>query len=276
MNSVSLGPLAMAADRFAVVLGIFTFVLATGMLARRVDQRFHAWSWWVLISGIAAARLGHVLLHWQSFAAEPLRIFALWQGGFYWPAAAAAVGLTVLLVLRTARLRLWALLPLALGLFVWNTAWQLSGETLAIALPVVSFETLSGGDHTLGAKPGTPKVINLWASWCPPCRREMPMMADVAATTAGTDFIFANQGESRQVVERYLAAAGLSLDTVVLDQFGQLGRHYRAPGLPATLFIGGDGVLRHAHLGEISREVLQANIDRLRAPATNHSKEHMR
>jgi thiol-disulfide isomerase/thioredoxin len=192
-------------------------------------------------------------------------MFALWEGGFHWPTALAAIALSVFLVLRTARLRLWALLPLALGLVVWNTALQLSGETQAIALPAATFETLAGNAHVLDAKPATPKVINLWASWCPPCRREMPMMAEMASSSEGTEFIFANQGESRQIVERYLAQAGLSLDTVLLDQFGNLGRHYRAPGLPATLFVGADGVLSHAHLGEISRETLQSNIDRLRA-----------
>lgn len=265
MNAVSLGPIVMAADRFAVILGIFAFIIVTGILARRIDQRFNAWSWWVLIGGIVAARAGHVLVHWQNFAAEPLRMFALWEGGFHWPTALAAIALTVFLVLRTARLRLWALLPLALGLVVWNTTLQLSGETQAIALPAATFETLAGNGRVLDAKPATPKVINLWASWCPPCRREMPMMAEMASSSEGTEFIFANQGESRQIVERYLAQTGLSLDTVLLDQFGDLGRHYRAPGLPATLFVGADGVLSHAHLGEISRETLQSNIDRLRA-----------
>ena len=100
MNAVSLGPIVMAADRFAVILGMFTFIIVTGILARRIDQRFNAWSWWVLIGGIVAARAGHVLVHWQSFAAEPLRMFALWEGGFHWPTALAAIALSVFLVLE--------------------------------------------------------------------------------------------------------------------------------------------------------------------------------
>lgn len=263
MNAVSLGPIVLAADRFAVILGIFAFILVTGIITRRIDDRFHAWSWWVLIGGVAAARLGHVLIYWQSFAEEPLRVFALWEGVFHWPTALVAIALSVFAVLRTARLRLWALLPLALALVVWNTAWQLTGGTQAIALPASAFRTLSGDTYSLSVTSGKPMVINLWATWCPPCRREMPMMAEVATTNEESEFIFANQGESRQAVEAYLAEAGLALDTVLLDQFGDLGRHYRAPGLPATLFVGGDGVLRRAHLGEISREVLQSNIDRL-------------
>jgi thiol-disulfide isomerase/thioredoxin len=108
-----------------------------------------------------------------------------------------------------------------------------------------------------------PRVVNLWATWCPPCRREMPMMAELAADTEGVAFVFANQGEGKQAVRRYLASAGLSLETILIDPFSALSRFYGAPGLPATLFIDAEGILRHAHLGEISREVLQSNIDRL-------------
>ena len=106
-------------------------------------------------------------------------------------------------------------------------------------------------------------VINLWATWCPPCPRDMPMMAEVAGSTDEADFVFANQGESRDAVDRYLAENGMALDHVLLDSFGELARHYGAPGLPATLFVGADGVLSHAHLGEISRETLQSRISGL-------------
>lgn len=264
MNAVTLGPLVLAVDHYSAILGIFAFILVTGMLTRRIDSRFHAWSSWVLIGGGAAARAGHVLLHWRNFAEEPLRILAFWDGGFYWPAGLAAALLSILLALRTARLRLWALLPLALALVVWNTAWQLASGTSAIALPASSFESLAGEEQALAAG-GTPKVINLWASWCPPCRREMPMMAKTAASAEGIQFIFANQGESREIIERYLAQEGIALDTVLLDRFGDLGRHYGAPGLPATLFIDKQGVLKHAHLGEISRETLQSRLGELRS-----------
>lgn len=263
MNAVSLGPLVLADDRFAVVLGLFVFMIVTGIISRRVDPRFNAWSWWAFLGGLAAARLGHVLLHLQSFQAEPLRVFALWQGGFYWPTGAAAVAVSLFLVLSSARQRLWALLPLALAVVVWNTSWQLTGGTRPLAVPERAFETLAGASYRLGERDGMPRVVNLWATWCPPCRREMPMMAELAAATEGVAFVFANQGEGKQAVRRYLESAGLSLETILIDPFSELSRFYDAPGLPATLFIDAEGILRHAHLGEISREVLQSNIDRL-------------
>ncbi|MBY8915653.1 redoxin family protein [Nitratireductor sp. L1-7-SE] len=264
MNAVSLGPLVLAADRFAVVLAIFVFLIVTGIMARKVDDRFNAWSWWAFLGGIIGARLGHVLINMESFVADPLRIFAVWQGGFYWPTGAAAVIVSLLVMLPTGRQRLWAALPLALSLIVWNTTWQLTGGTDPLAVPDQVFETLEGNGYRLEERKGTPQVVNLWATWCPPCRREMPMMADIAASTDDVTFVFANQGEGRTAIQRYLAASGLSLDTILVDQFSDLSRFYSAPGLPATLFIDADGVLQHAHLGEISREVLVEKIENLR------------
>lgn len=265
MDAIAIGPLVMAADRFAVGLGIFVFTASTAMIARRVDTRFDAWSWSVLIGGILAARLGHVMVHWPSFAREPWRIPALWDGGFYWPAAAALICLSILFVLKTMRQRLWSLVPLGLALITGNTAWQLTGGAQAIELPNISVSTFAGEAHSVGVKTNRPRVINLWATWCPPCRREMPMMAEVSASTGGVEFYFANQGEGRNAIAGYLAKEGLEFKTILVDQFSELSQHYGARGLPATLFIDADGVLKHAHLGEISRENFEASIARLTA-----------
>ena len=69
-------------------------------------------------------------------------------------------------------------------------------------------------------------------------------------------FVFANQGEDAPRIRRYLSQEGLLLPNVLMDGLGELGRHYRAPGLPATLFVGADGRLVDIHMGEISREEL--------------------
>lgn len=263
MGAVSIGPLVLAADRFAVVLAIFLFSIITGILGHRVDTVFHRWFWWVGIGGLVAARLGHVAIHWQSFAEEPWRIPAFWQGGFFWPAGAAAVALTLVLVLTNVRQRLWALLALTLSVFVWNVTWQLTSSTNALPLPAGIYQSLAGAPVSLENGSGKPMVVNLWATWCPPCRREMPMMAKVSETSVDVDIVFANQGEGRERVAGYLAAENLVLRTVLLDPFSELSRHYGAVGLPMTLFIGADGILNHAHFGEISKEILQSNIARL-------------
>jgi thiol-disulfide isomerase/thioredoxin len=118
----------------------------------------------------------------------------------------------------------------------------------------------------LGDFAGKPIVVNLWASWCPPCRREMPLLAETAAARKDVTFLFVNQGESPQTIRSYLARENLTLSPVLLDQAMQLPRHYSAPGMPTTLFLRADGTLASIHMGEISPELLSAKIDRITAP----------
>jgi len=264
MNAISLGPLVLAADRFAVILGIFVFLVITAILARKLDERFSNWSWVTLLSGVIAARAGHMILYLDSFLDEPWRILAFWQGGFAIIPGLVTVLLAILL-LKGLKLRLWALLSIAIGLVAWNMTTHLVGGTRAVPLPQMQFATLNDTTFSIEAASGKPIVINLWATWCPPCRREMPMMADIARSNSEVTFVFANQGEGRQQIQSYLDDNNIKLDHVLLDGFGDLRRHYSALGLPATLFIGSDGVLRHAHLGEISRETLQARITALQS-----------
>lgn len=263
MNAVSMGPLVMDGSRFAVVLAMAAFLIITGVMSSKVDQRFNRWSWIVLIGAVIGARLGHVILNWESFSQEPLRIFSLWQGGFYWPGAAVAIVLAIVFALPSMGLRLWALVPVACAVFVWNGVGILTGATQAIALPPQSFQTMAQDEFRFDQMSGKPLVVNLWASWCPPCRREMPMMADLAANNDQAEFIFANQGEGQAAIQNYLKQHNIVLPQIIIDQFSDLSRHYGAPGLPATLFISADGILKSAHLGEISRETLQSNINRL-------------
>lgn len=263
MNAVSFGPLVMDGSRFSVILAMFVFLVGTGILSKKIDERFNNWAWVTLIFTLIGARAGHVILNWASFSQEPMRIFSVWQGGFYWLGALIGLAFSFLFVLKNYKQCLWALTPVLAALFVWNSTNMLTNPTQALSAPEQVFEAYQGEGFSLASAKGRPQIVNLWASWCPPCRREMPMMAEMAASNDAVDFVFANQGEGRAAIRKYLSSEELELPRLLMDQFSDLSRHYGAPGLPATLFIGADGVLKNAHLGEISREVLQEKIDRL-------------
>ncbi len=265
MQAVSVGPLVFAGDRLAAIVGIGAFMAVTSILSSRLDPRIGRWSTWALIAGLISARLGHVIENAASFATEPWRILAVWQGGFSWPWAAASVIAVSVTLVRTRRTAIGAVLSLAIALFAWNFVWQLTNATPSTPMPEVALENIRGGDTSLTAFTGKPVVVNLWASWCPPCRREMPMMAEMAAARDDITFLFVNQGERRTTVEGYLNNEKLTLSNVLLDARMDVPRHYATPGLPVTLFIGADGKLRSIHVGEISREALTAAVARLLA-----------
>lgn len=265
MNVVAIGPFVFSSGQFAGILGIFAFTIVTSILARRVDPVIAKWSTWALIGGLVVARLGHVALHWQSFAGEPLRIFAFWQGGFQPLAGLVGVLIVSALFIRSLKAGLAAAGAIAFSLVLWVGVTQLTQATLGQPAPTFALQQLDGQPLAVSDARGKPAVINLWASWCPPCRREMPLLAEVAASRDDVAFLFVNQGEGSETIRTYLAKENLKLDRVLLDQSMQIPRHYGTLGLPVTLFLRADGTLASMHMGEISREALNAAIDRLGA-----------
>lgn len=266
MSAIDLGPFVLSIERFAALLGVVVFVVLAEIFARVTKHRaLSSWSSTTVLWGFVGARVGHVIAFWPSFAEEPWRIIAIWQGGF--SVAGAAVGVAI--VTAWALWRSLPFVPAATALWAGIIAWQVILLDVAprepVALPTEPVATIEGGTLHLTSlvQPDTPIIINLWATWCPPCRRELPMLAAVAAQRDDVVFLFASQGETAAHVSRYLAEHDLQPEHVLIDISGILARHYGTVGLPVTLFIGADGLLAHTHVGEISREMLLSQIARL-------------
>ena len=110
---------------------------------------------------------------------------------------------------------------------------------------------------------GKPVVINFWATWCPPCRAEMP---EFVKTAADEDLVVlaVNDGEDRKAVEEFAAAFGMEMP-VVLDRNGLLNERYLVQGLPTTYFIDRQGKLSSMVVGQITPEALDARLAAIRA-----------
>ncbi|MCF3932940.1 TlpA family protein disulfide reductase [Acuticoccus sp. M5D2P5] len=262
MTAVTIGPLVFAGDRLAAVAGIAAFLTAAFVLSLALDRRIASWASGALLAGLLAARLGHVALHYDAFAREPLRAFMVWQGGFSLAAGLAGLALFTGLTLRRPRGLAGAAVAVLVGLSVWAVTVRLVAPP-PIAMPHAPLETLGGETFRLAARTGRPMVVNLWATWCPPCQREMPLLTETAAARDDIAFVIANQGEGGATVRRYLEKSGLSADHIALDRAMSLARHYGVPGYPATLFLAPDGTLAFSHFGEISPESLATALDRL-------------
>ena len=115
---------------------------------------------------------------------------------------------------------------------------------------------------TLGQ--GQLRVINLWASWCGPCRQEMPIFADLQRNETDVQFLFINQGESVKDVRSYLQSSKLSLQDIWLDSSSELGPAVGVAGLPATLFVNASGKIVELHFVVLSGPSLKARLRALR------------
>jgi len=111
-------------------------------------------------------------------------------------------------------------------------------------LPSVDFQLpdLSGADKKLSDYRGQVVFLNFWATWCGPCRSEMPAMESVYQELKDDGFVIlaVDLGEDRETVQNFADDLGLSFP-IVLDQAGEVGGAYEARSIPTTYLIGKDG-----------------------------------
>jgi len=261
MGSVSFGPLLFSTQQIAAIVSAAVFLTASWPLGVSVDSRFHRWSSTSVGLFVVVARVAYVLVHWSTFVDEPLRVLFVWQGGFSWYSGLSAVLIMSVVSFKNARLVVLSLVPISAAAIAAAAIYLLIPGTLEAPLPNIAFSTADGRTLSFEELRGRPLVINLWASWCPPCRRELPMMAAFAHKANTTTFVFANQGEGRGTISSFLAGQGLALDIVAMDQNGTLARYYQLRGLPTTLFIDSKGKVHSVSVGELSKEALTDAVD---------------
>ena len=257
--SFQIGPLALATDRAVAVLVIIVFLIIAGLVATRVDRTADRGSWWALAAGIVAARAGYVVGNWDTFAAEPAAILAVWQGGLSLAAGLAGALAAIALTMRMKQpaIMLATTIVLLAGLYV-GVSTLLRPDPRPLPTHI-ALERWSGGTQALSELRGQPFVVNLWASWCLPCRREMPMLVDEASRSP-VPILLVNSGEQRSAAEEFLRSNRLPSQSVYLDSTASLTAAIGAGGYPATLFVNAAGQIETVHLGEISRAMLATEL----------------
>lgn len=224
----------------------------------------------MLLAALLVARLAFVLTWLDSYRDAPWSVFDIRDGGFTpWAGVAAALLVALWQGARQPLLRKPLMLGLAAGVLTWGAlqgGLRLMASAESASRPSVRLTTLTGESVDLATlAAGQPLVVNLWASWCPPCRREMPVLAAAQQRETSMRFVFANQGEDAAPVLRYLAGNRLKLSNVVFDPAAALGSAVGSTALPTTLFYDATGRLVDTHLGELSAASLASKLQRLRA-----------
>lgn len=133
--------------------------------------------------------------------------------------------------------------------------------------PDFTLAALAGEPITLSELRGQVVVLNLWASWCPPCRAEMPALnavyekfRDQGLVVLGVNTTFQDdEAKARAAVQEW----GLTFP-IVFDRDGATSRQYRLQAMPTTFFIGRDGVIRDIVFGgPMSEALIASKIEKL-------------
>lgn len=251
----------MATDRLFAVAAIWLFVALLPWLLRRDDARASRIAWLALAAGLIASRLVYVAQHWSVFSADPASIAYVWQGGFSAMAGALAAAAVLAIGFSSLAAKAKAIAVLAVIFGLWVAVAQIGTRSPPMLASGLTATGLDGQPVSLDAMRGRPFVLNLWATWCPPCRREMPMLAAAAKEAGSPPIVFVNQGETPAAIRGFLAGEGLQINNLVIDRLGQIARATESSALPTTLFVDAGGRVRVSHFGEISRAALADGLD---------------
>lgn len=140
--------------------------------------------------------------------------------------------------------------------------------------PDFTMLNIDGEPFSLSDARGTPVVLNFWASWCPPCIAEMPLLDRAAAELEGdTLFLLVNVGENAETVNRFLERVAVENASVVRDPVGNapegaeglvpsqaVASVYQTYGLPTTLFVDADGIIQKRIEGPVYDETLAQHL----------------
>jgi peroxiredoxin len=141
----------------------------------------------------------------------------------------------------------------------------ITAEVGAIA-PDFSLVTLDGNSVRLSDFHGKPVILNFWATWCAPCREEMPALEEIWQQYGAGDVVVlgVDQGESTAVVERFIREKVDTTFPILMDSDHAVGDNYFVRSLPTTFFIDRNGFIQEIRIGgPLSLPFLQDRVQKL-------------
>jgi thiol-disulfide isomerase/thioredoxin len=267
MSSVQLGPLALPLPPLVLAVAAALALVVGKRLGRNrgVDAEPALLSMFLL--GLVAARLGFVW-EWRGvYCHEPWSILDIRDGGWEAVAGFVVASLYGLVLLQRQTLLRQPIMAATSALLVCWTVGEVAIAALTLGarrpMPEFSLPALDGRSVALTGFVGKPTVVNLWATWCPPCRREMPLLQHAQVAHPELDFVFINQGETREDIVRYLQGQSLTLRNVLVDARRATGAAFNEQALPTTLFFDAQGSLVSTRVGALSEATLAQRLGAL-------------
>jgi peroxiredoxin len=143
-----------------------------------------------------------------------------------------------------------------------------SSASVGSPAPDFTLLDLDGSPVTLSSLRGKTVLLNFWATWCVPCRQEMPDIEEafLRRQADGIVVLAINLKEERGQAKTFADKYGLTFP-ILLDSKGEVGKAYRLTGLPESWIVGPDGVLKELKIGAFTAKELNLVLDEALRPA---------
>ncbi|SDJ34130.1 redoxin domain-containing protein [Salimicrobium halophilum] len=186
----------------------------------------------------------------------------------------------------------WAVIVVVVGLFGWalydllyepeEKAEKKAGDTVMTAegpdgqedatsfekgeqAPDFTLQTLGGEEVSLSDYRGTPVIINFWATWCPPCRAEMPDMEEMYQKEDDLKILAVNMTEtesSRNAVSQFVGEFNLSFP-ILLDRNTDVSGLYEVGPVPTSVFVDREGKVQSVILGAMNKDLMKQRLEEM-------------
>lgn len=127
---------------------------------------------------------------------------------------------------------------------------KIPGLSIGLKAPDFQLQTIDGELLKLSDFKGKKVIINFWATWCPPCKKEIPELESFHKASGDKVKILAVNMDSGSNVEKFAKEMKITYP-ILLDQKEKVSKMYKVISIPTTFFIDGDGIIRHKYLGPI-------------------------
>ena len=213
------------------------------------------------------ARVVFIIQHGDTFDSL-FQVVDIRDRGFHTPTFAGVFSLVMVHYALTSPQRMQRLVIIVPVLTVWIGGGYGLYQTMNPTperWPAEPFVSLSGERVQLEATSGSnPRLtlVNLWATWCPSCRTEMPALMKAQQAHPDVRVVLINQGETPQEVAAFLQENGYVFEHLWLDATGGMGDWLGQSALPVTLVFDAQGQLVDGHMGVVSGAVIEELLSR--------------
>ena len=161
---------------------------------------------------------------------------------------------------RTAAVSLLMMIGLLLAACGGSSDFPMPGNPA----PEFTLKDLQGREVKLSQFRGKPVLLNFWASWCGPCREELPLIEATQQKHQGEDLVVlgVNAGDAPEIAQAFVSENHLTFP-IVLDSTSDVARAYQVRGIPTSVFINSDGQIVNRHSGVFTERILSGYLNNI-------------